>query len=264
MSLTYNLLQKRNLPSTSPGVASPLQPLIPRAHHEKTKTTQNPSQNPLMFGILGFFAAVFPYSLTQIIDPLSSHLFIQWHIFGGLIQVYAATKEFALGHNLSACIFLVFGSNWVSSGISKLLTTAFPIQFPDPNPIIWALWFLVLTILTFAFTFIVYIDKRQGTWLLFWNLLMVGCQFLCCSVDYFSIHAYSSTVICLAGIFGVLGSLCGLYIFFVEAVLASAGLVLPVGRIHNSVDRDRSLEDGDASASAVERAKIPQNTVDHF
>ena len=261
MSLTYNLLQKRILPSsTSPGVASPL--LLPAHHHEQSQsnTTKNhqPShnQNPLMFGILGFFAAVFPYSLTQIIDPLNSSLFfIQWHIFGGLIQVYAATKEFALGHNLSACVFLVFGSNWVSSGISKLLTTAFPLQFPDPNPIIWALWFLVLTILTFSFTFIVYLDKREGTWLLFWNLFLVGCQFLCCSVDYFSIHAYSSTVIRFAGIFGVLGSLCGLYIFFVEAVLASAGLVLPVGRIYNSVDRDRSLEDGGASAS-VEREKI--------
>jgi succinate-acetate transporter protein len=78
-------------------------------------------QNPLMFGILGFFAAVFPFSLLQIAAPKSSPIFIQWSVFGGLIQVYAATKEFELGHSLSGCIFLVFGSNWVSQGLTYIL-----------------------------------------------------------------------------------------------------------------------------------------------
>ena len=192
--------------------------------------------NALMFGILGFFAAVFPFSLIQLLYPEKSPIFFQWVVFGGVIQVYAATKEFELGNNLSGCIFLVFGSNWISRGISHLTLLANTLTQTDQ--IVWGLWFTVMTILTFSFTIVCLLDKKNGCWLLFFNLFLIGWQFLLCAVNEFS---PSLSIVRISGIFGISGSLCGLYTFFVEAA-ASYGYRLPVGTIYRPKIRNTASE----------------------
>jgi succinate-acetate transporter protein len=184
-----------------------------------------------MIAILGFVIATLTAGILDLFAPDASHATIWLYLvsFGGLLQIYAGIKDFHHGNTLTACIFLLFGFHWVSSGIlsgdllfiQSVGSTAG--QVVDQSVI--GSYYIALTLFELLLTVCCYLNP-QGSYLLVAILVIVQGKLILTTINCWTPH---TSIKQTSGFLGILVCLFSFYSFFAES-LAEHGTLIPTGK----------------------------------
>ncbi|KAJ3258577.1 hypothetical protein HK103_003537 [Boothiomyces macroporosus] len=197
--------------------------------------------NAGMLGLLGFFFAVFPSSVLDAIDPTvpKQIIFMYLTLFGGLLQIYAGSKDFHHGNTFTACIFSVFGYAWVGEGIMAgnlqvLQPTTTGATPSNDYATVMGVYLTTLTLMNTIFLILSWHHPR-GSLLLFITLGFVEGRLLGSTAGAFTAN---HKITQFGAYFGAIGALLALYSFIAEAY-AEEGIVLPTGKFDEVVTKRR-------------------------
>ncbi|KAI8913665.1 GPR1/FUN34/yaaH family-domain-containing protein [Gorgonomyces haynaldii] len=199
------------------------QPVFPSAYGYR-------EGNAGMLGLLGFFMAVFPSSLLELISPEANQQAIWAYllVFGGFLQIYAGAKDFHHGNSFSSCIFSIFGWHWVAKAIleGKLvsLQPTSPTGQEDMKQVI-GIYLLTITIMNTVFMTLA-LKHPRGSVLLVITLLMVDIKLLFSTIN---VWVESRAFGQVGSFFGMIGALLALYSYIAESY-AEEGILLPTGK----------------------------------
>lgn len=191
----------------------------------------NREGNASMVAILGFTVATLTTGLLDLFRPDSSQqsFWLYAVLFGGVLQLYAGTKEFHHGNTLTACIFFLFGAHWVSKGVLMgdlyFLANVGPSEGMIPDDSILGCYYITFTLFVMLLTVCTFLNP-QGSYLLVTILVVVVIKLILVTVNCWSPHTELKRT---SGFMGVLVSILALYSFFAES-LAEHGTVIPTGK----------------------------------
>ena len=191
--------------------------------------------NAIMIAVMGFVIPTLTDSLIDIISPQTSKggIWLYLMSFGGILQIYAAAKDFHHGNTLTASIFFLFGVHWFCVGLLvgnlAILSSAYSYdsQAPDQNYLAESCYYVSLTSFVLILTICSYINPH-GSFLMMSIMLLISLKLVILTIN---IWISNDMLKRIGGFIGVVISIVSSYCFVAEAI-AENGQIIPTGKFN--------------------------------
>jgi succinate-acetate transporter protein len=206
--------------------------------HPDTMTTRQPTfpseygfreGNAGMVAITGFVMATLTESLMAIFKPEEriQPLWMYLLGFGGLLQIYAGSRDFHHGNTLPGCLFFLFGFHWVAKGlmIGELLFISNTGGDEGFNDSVMGCYYISFTLFELLITICMYLSP-SGSYLLITILVVVQIKLIIATVESWTQFPELRQA---GGCCGAFVCILAMYSFLAESV-AEHGVILPTGK----------------------------------